>query len=66
MSSVRVELPVTVAGPHRHRTGFRVSRPLSNCAANLDRDLLLRKRGGKARLERLPPLAIRVALRVAR
>ena len=59
-------MPVTVAGPHRHSTGFRVSRPLSSCAANLDRDFLVGKHRGELRLEGIATRLIRGALRLGR
>jgi len=36
--------PVTVAGPHRHHTGFRLRRPQISCRANLPDSSPTRKR----------------------
>ena len=44
-------VPVTVAGPHRHHTGFRVPRSQSIVAGILSRAVLVGKRGGETRLE---------------
>ena len=42
----RALLPVTVAGPHRHHTGFRFPRSPSVVHANLDALAFRGKRGG--------------------
>src|SRR4051794_26014158 len=44
-------LPVTVAGPHRHHTGFRVPHARRIVDANLDRRAILGKRTRDALLQ---------------
>src|SRR4051794_16550334 len=51
--------PVTVAGPHRHCTGFRVPRSQSLVAPNLGAATLRGKRLGQFRLELGPTRFVR-------